>query len=365
MILYLLVTALTVFMAVFVNSAYAKKNTGMVQEKSRQEVVNNLLLVAIFLVLFLLSAMRIGIGNDYWTYRFNFLHIISGDTKISYELGFKYLVKALQAMFGYDNYLIVFAFMSFFTCLLFVKGIYVNSDWFVASFFLFMANGFYFMSFSNVRYYFVLAICIYAMRYVFEKDYVKYVLWIVFAAFFHKSVLLVIPAYLLAYYLKWTKKTIWLIPAACAALFFGKYVIRRLVFVFYPFYEGDLLLDVEGISYTNIAKCFVVLVFALMFYKKCIKGNEKAETFFNLNLFAFIIYTFGYYIPETSRVCYYMIVGHIFLLPIILGGIDKKKLKLFFTVVIAAGYVGYLIIFLIRSRNPVIMLLPYLTWLFD
>ena len=36
-----------------------------------------------------------------------------------------------------------------------------------------MANGFYFMSFSNVRYYFVMAVCTYAMKFLFAEDYVK------------------------------------------------------------------------------------------------------------------------------------------------------------------------------------------------
>lgn len=368
MIIYLFITVFTVFMAYFVNSAYAQKSNiksfPCDRTCNRQQMLNLVLLFGIFLVLFSLSALRIGIGSDYWVYRYNFLHIIKQDTKVPYEIGFKYLVILLQGLFGYDNYRIVFAVMAFLTCGFFIKGIYDNADWFAMSFFLFMANGFYFMSFSNVRYYFVMAVCCYAMRYLFEKDYVKFIAWIVFAAFFHKSVLLVIPVYLIAYYLKWTKKTIWLIPGSCIILFFGKVVVRRLIFVFYPFYEGDLILDVESISYMNIAKCLAVLVFSLLYYRKVVRGNAKAETLFNLNLFALIIYTFGYYIPETSRVCYYMILGHIFLIPMILKSIEDKKQKIFFTASVLLAYSFYLIVFLERSKQPTILLLPYMTWLF-
>lgn len=366
MILYLLVTALTVLMAYFVNSAYTGKPNimGRAAAKNRQEMLNTVLLMGIFAVLFALSALRIGIGNDYWVYRDNFLHIISGDTKVSYEIGFKALVKVLQGLFGYDNYRIVFAVMAFLTSLFFVKGLFDSADWFVMTFFLFMANGLYFMSFSNVRYYFVLAVCTYAMKFLFERNYVRFVFWIVFAAFFHKSVLLVIPVYIIAYFLKWNKKTVWLIPAACLALGLGKAVFRRLIFVFYPYYEGDLILDVETISYANIAKCLVVLVFSLIYYKRGIKGNSKAETFFNLNLFALIIYSFGYYIPETSRICYYMVLGHVFLIPIVLKAIENRKQKIFFLCSVILAYTMYLVIFLVKSWEPTVMLLPYLTWLF-
>lgn len=366
MILYLLITALTVFMAYFVNSAYAGKQNiaDRAAAKNRQQMLNTMLLAGIFSVLSALSALRIGIGNDYWVYRDNFLHIISGDTKVSYEIGFKVLVKVLQGLFGYDNYRIVFAVMAFLTSFFFVKGLFANTDWFVISFFIFMASGFYFMSFSNVRYYFVMAVCAYAMKFLFEKDHVRFVLWIVFAAFFHKSVLLVIPVYLIAYYLKWNKRTVWLIPAACLALGLGKAVFRRLMFVFYPYYEGDTLLDVETISYVNIAKCLAVLIFALIYYKKAIKGNPRAETLFNLNLFALIIYSFGYYILETSRICYYMVLGHVFLIPVVLKAIEDKRQKVFFLGSVILAYVVYLVIFLLKSWEPTVMLLPYMTWLF-
>ncbi|MCM1193810.1 MAG: EpsG family protein [Butyrivibrio sp.] len=367
MILYLSVTALTVLMAYFINSAYAgKQNNGMAGKtaKSRQELLNTVLLAGIFAVLFALSALRIGIGNDYWVYRYNFLHIISGDTKVSYEVGFKALVKVLQGLFGYDNYRIVFAAMAFLTCFFFIKGLFDNADWFAMSFFLFMANGFYFMSFSNVRYYFVLAVCAYAMKFLFERDFVRFVFWIVIAAFFHKSVLLVIPVYIIAYYLKWNKKTVWLIPAVCAALVAGKAVITRLMFVFYPYYEGDLFLDVESISYANIAKCLAVLILSLIYYKKGIKGNQKAETLFNLNLFALIIYSFGYYILETSRICYYMVLGHVFLIPVVLEAIENKRQKRFFMGAVILAYTAYLVIFLLKGREPAVLILPYMTWLF-
>lgn len=366
MLLYLLTTALTVFMAYFVDSTCAgtPKTIGRTAAKTRQELLNALLLVGIFTVLSALSALRIGIGNDYWTYRYNFLHIISGDTKVSYEIGFKALVRILQGLFGYDNYRIVFAAMAFLTCFFFLKGLSGSADWFAMTFFLFMANGFYFMSFSNVRYYFAMAVCAYAMRFLFEKDDVRFVFWIVLAAFFHKSVLLVIPAYLAARYLKWNKKNLWLIPAACLALALGKPLFRRLMFVFYPYYEGDMIFDVETVSYVNIAKCLAVLILSLLYYKKGIQGRPKAETLFNLNLFALIIYGFGYYILETSRICYYMVLGHVFLIPIVLKAIEDKWQKRFFLGSVILAYTGYLVVFLIKSRESTIMLLPYMTWLF-
>lgn len=366
MVLYIGISVLVIFMGWFVNSSYNKKNIENpgTAELSRQQLLNRVLLLAIFLVLFAVSALRIGIGNDYWEYRYRFLDIAGGDNPVSYELGFRVMVRIMQLLFGLDNYRTTFALVSFLTVGFAIKGIYDSADWFFYSLFLFMCNGFYFMSFSNIRYYLVFAVVIFAIQFVWKERPGAFIAWILAAAFFHKTVLLVIPVYYVAYYWKWTKKNVWLIPVACLGLFFGRIPIRWVLFKFYPYYEGDLLYDVSTVSWVNIAKCLAILVFCLIFYKDSIKGNKKAEMLFNLNLFALIIYCFGTYIPQISRVCYYMVLGHMFLIPMVLMGIKDRKKRVIFTSLVSLAYVGYYLVFLKSGYNPNTMFLPYLTWLF-
>lgn len=385
MVYYIFLTAVCVAMALFVNAGYKLKlnndepDSGNLYapEKSKfkalpenysfsskQQVLNHAMLAGIFLVLFGLSAMRVGIGNDYWTYRNEFLDIYRADTPTSFELGFQLFVRLMVRMCGVDNYVPIFAVVAFFTCLFFVKGIYESSDVFVISFFLFMANGFYFMSFSNIRYYLVLALVVYSMKFVWQKRFVPFCLIIVFASFFHMTALIAIPAYIAAYYLKWSKKTLWLIPAAAAGLIFGKVLIRRILFIFYPYYEGDAILDVSNVSYVNIAKCAAILVFGLIYYKKAIKDDAKGNMLFNLNLFALLLYTCATYIPELSRVCYYFVIGQIFLIPLVLGKIENKKQRILWTVFIMLAYAAYFVMFLIQGNDPVIQILPYFSWYF-
>lgn len=369
MVYYIFLTAVCIALAFFVNCSYRRKLNTVSGEDvcasvpTRQQMINRVVLFSIFLILFLLSAMRVGIGNDYWTYRYEFLDINRADTKVSYEIGFQTFVRIMQFIVGVDNYVPIFAVISFFTCLFFVKGLYENSDRFAFSLFLFMANGFYFMSFSNVRYYFVLALVIYSMKFLFEKKFVQFCLVIVFAAFFHMTVLLVIPAYFVAYYLKWSKKTIWLIPTACAALVFGRFPIRKLLFVFYPYYEGDAL-DVTNFSWVNIVKCAAILVLCLVFYKKAVKGDGKAEFFFNLNLFALILYSCATYVPELSRVCYYLIISQVFLIPTVIFKIESKLWRRIILAGVVVAYCAYFLRFLKQGYDPVIQILPYFSWAF-
>lgn len=386
MILYISITVIVVLLAGFVNSNYRgqlnKVGTGMTASGTgkqgisgtgspagprlnRQQMINMSVITGIFIILFVLSALRSGIGNDYWVYRYRFLDIARGDTKISYEIGFQLFVKLMQAIVGMDNYVPIFSVIAFVTLLFTLKGIYDTSDWFVITVFLYMTNGFYFMTFSNMRYYLALGMVLYAMKYVLSKKFVPFCCIILCAALFHMTALLVIPAYLVALYLKWGKKTYWLIPTVCVTLLAGSAVIRRIVFIFYPYYEGDLILDVRRLSVMNIAKCFAILVLALIYYKRVIKGNERAEFFFNLNLFALVLYTFASYIPEISRVCYYMVVGQIFLIPILLAGMKSRKEKIIWGSLIGVAYAGYFVAFLIKGYNPVIQILPYFSWYFS
>ena len=49
--------------------------------------------------------------------------------------------------------------------------------------------------------------------------------------------------------------------------------------------------------------------------------------YFFLNLFGFVVYCCGSFVPETSRIGYYMIISQIFLLPRLIGEMENKVLR--------------------------------------
>lgn len=354
--IYVLLTAMVVLLGIAVNSDYRGK------VHSRGQMLNRVILIAVFLLLFAVSACRIAVGNDYWVYRFQF-RLIAQERHVSYEIGFQLVVYFMQLLFGYDNYLPIFALFSALTVFFFVKAMYDQGDRFSYTIFLLMTSGYYFMSFDNVRYYFALSVALYAMKYVLMGRHWKFILWICFAACFHKTILIVIPIYFVAK-IVWSKKNIWLIPTAAIILFFGKEVLRFVIFKFYPFYEGTVF-ENTGVSYANIAKCGAVLVFCLLYFKSVICKNKHLYFYFNLNLGALLLYGFASYIPELSRICYYMLVGQIFLIPGVIVRIEKKWQRVLWTVLIGLAFAGYFYIFLKRSYATEIRLLPYLNWIFD
>lgn len=354
--IYVLLTGIVVLLGIMVNSNYRG------QVHSRGQMLNRVILIAVFLLLFAVSACRIAVGNDYWVYRFEF-RLIAQERHVSYEFGFQFVVYIMQLIFGYDNYLPIFALFSFGTVYFFVKAMYEQTEWFAYTIFLLMTGGFYFMSFDNVRYYFVLSIALYAMKYVQSKRYWKFILWILFASCFHKTVLIVIPVYFVAKII-WNKKNVWFMPLAVTVLLAGREMLKFILFKFYPYYAGSVY-ENTSVSYMNIAKCGAVLVFCLLYFKPIILKNRHLYFYFNLNLGALLLYSFASYIPELSRICYYMLIGQIFLVPGVLVRIEKKWQRIFWSVSIGLAFAAYFYIFLKRSYATEIRLLPYLNWIFN
>ncbi|MBR4082734.1 MAG: EpsG family protein [Lachnospiraceae bacterium] len=342
------------------------EKAGLQIPRDRQRACNISAAVAIFALLAAVSACRIAVGNDYWVYRFQF-NLIMQNRHVSYEPGFNLVVWVIQSLFGYDNYLPVFGFFSVVTAIFFVKAMYDQGEWFAATVFLLMTGGYYYSSLNSVRYYFVLAIAMYAMKYVLRKQYGVFIAWIVFAALFHKSILVVIPIYLLAHYLAEHKipKGLYVLGGAfLVSLVVFKEFYRRIIFFFYPFYEGSAF-DKVDISFTNIAKCMGVLVLCMFFLKVALKDNVQTKFYFFLNLAGLAVYTFGSFIPEVSRIGYYMIVSQVFLVPSVLIRIENKGWKLFWTIGVAVAFLGYFGLFLHSAYNMDIRLLPYLNWIFN
>lgn len=335
---------------------------------TRQQALNLWICGGIYVLLSAVSACRIASGNDYWVYTSMF-SLISQGRHVSSEPGFNALVRVMQYFFGTEgySYLPIFGLFSLLTVYFFLRTIYEQGDWFVASLYLFMLNGYYFSSFNSVRYYLVLSIALYSTKYVLRGEYLKFILWILAAATFHKSVLVVIPVYLGARWLAGIRLKRWHYIAGTVlilSLVFARDIYRFIIFQIYPFYENSMFDKVEY-SLTNIGKCVGTLVLSLLCYRGAVKDNIRNRFYFFLNLGGLVLYTFGAFIPEVSRVAYYLILPQIFLIPNLLRSIEKKSFRVLLTVGTAVVFLAYFVLFLRSAYDVNIRLLPYLNWIFN
>lgn len=360
MILYAVITLFTVVLGFMVNRQNANSS-----DSTKQQLMNKICLAAIFCVLFFLCALRVGVGNDYLTYIQNAHEIYVGGVTVT-EWGYNIIVKFLYTFAGSENYLLIFGFFGFFTILIFLKAMYDQSDNFAVSFLLFMTLGIYFRSFNTVRYYFVLAVTLYSLRYVVKKEYIKALLLILPAALFHKSVLIVIPLYFICNR-TWKKWFLGLVGVGTVALYLLRNFVMDIALKLYPSYKDTIYLTADvGLkeNLPSIARCVLVLCLCLYCYKEAIKDNEANTLYFNMNIMAIALYIGGSFLPLVSRFGYYLITAQVLLIPGILGKLTGKKKKAVI-VVVALFAVVYFLYFLKTASNTGIAVLPYKTWLFD
>lgn len=374
-LVYISLTVITVFLGFFVkNEEYASlairggRLPGERAGCNRQQARNRVAAAAVYCLLTGVSACRIAVGNDYWVYTQNF-DLISQERHVSSEFGFNAIVRFFQLIFdqGKAQYVSIFAFFSVVTVFFFVKALWDQGSDFAFSLFLLLTGGYYFNSLNSVRYYFALAVALFSMKYVIRGEYGKFILWVLAGALIHKSVLLVIPVYLIARFLASARLKRW--HYIVGGLFLGSLIFcqnlyREIIFWFYPFYR-DSAFDNGQLSRVNILKCACVLALCALCYRRSLREDVQNRFYFFLNLFGFVVYCCGSFIPETSRVGYYMIISQVFLLPGLLSEMKEGWLRRLCYWGVAGAFTVYFVFLLKGMYATDIRLLPYLNWIFD
>lgn len=363
MAVYSSVFAVSVLLACLVrNHAVYEKNAYGSVCANRRQYLNRACMALLFALLFLVSFCRYELGNDYKRY-LEFFRLISKNQYVPTEPGFNGLVRVMQFLFGSETYLSIFAFCAAFTIILMLKALYDLSEDFAFSFFLFMCFAYFFYSMNSVRYYMAIALVLVSVKYVLKKQYGKFIVLVLAASLFHKSALIAIPVYLLANrsYRKWQYGVLTALMASALVL---EEVYLKIILFFYPTYENTQLLE-GGTSLIGIIRCGAVLILGLLYYKDAVKDNPQVRFYYHLNLMAFLLYTCASFLPEISRIGYYMTIGHIFLIPMTLNRIVDEKVRKVWKILVIMAAIVYFAAFLYKAYDPLIKLLPYKTWFFE
>ena len=328
---------------------------------TRRQMVNVISCIIIFTMLFVVSAIRLNVGNDYLNY-VEFMHLVYYNAYVPTEAGFNALTYLIYALCGFENYLLVFACFSFATVYFFMKGIYRQSEWFTMSFALFMLLGYYFQSLSTVRYYLALGMALYSIKYVISKDWPRFVFIVIVASLFHKSALVVLLLYGLAQ-LNWKRwMYLLLLTAGVSCLFLSDIYLKIVVFL-YPSYENTEYLS-GGTSVANIVRCAAVLAFSLWLYRDNIQNNRTYKFYFVCNVMALVLYVFGSFLPVISRIGYYLNVTQILFIPALLKCIkDDRKYKLAVAAVTIISVI-YFAMYMKGAADDGVRILPYQTFMF-
>ncbi len=324
--------------------------------EERRMALNRLLLGVLFVILFMVSGLRDHVGHDYENYIYNFHELYHGAYVVT-EPGYNLFVKFMYDLMGHEYYQVLFAIFSLVTVWVFLRAIYRKSEWFFLSFFLFFTLGFYFNSFSTIRYYLVLGFTLFLIDWVLEKKIISFLIATALLALFHKSVLMIIPVYLLAR-MPWKKWFLIAMTVGASALLIFHDFFMSVVLRLYPSYVGTVYLEDTGTSIMGIIRCVAVIVLSLLFYRETIQGDLRNRFYLKLNYIALLIYAFGFLIPMISRVAYYMTACQILLVPGIITKITDDRKRRWITGLTIAGGILYCVVY-IWKLGPGHNLVPY------
>ncbi|MGO4586512.1 EpsG family protein [Arthrobacter sp. 2RAF6] len=140
-----------------------------------------------FAVLFLIAALRYGVGTDYWPrYAPLFEQIQQGDVE-GQEIGYVLLNKAVGLIT--DDYQWIFVVTSFLTIALFYRFFLRMSINPALSVFIYAFGGFYLEDFNLVKQGLAIAILVNTFEFALRKKHLAFVLATLLAASFHESAL--------------------------------------------------------------------------------------------------------------------------------------------------------------------------------
>lgn len=313
----------------------------------------------IFIILFLVSALRFDVGYDYISY-YNVINYLDKNNYNRFGIIDQLLINISRSIDFYQFYFIA---TSFFVIYLITVTLKKFSENYFFSILIFITIPiFYLLSFSIIRQFVAISIVFYSLRYIVKRNLLKYLLLIFVAFLFHISAIIATPIYFL-YRNKFSKKFAVLLLLLLS--FFLSSVLVIIIQKYMPIYASYIY---ESARFgKNLFYFFVLIyIFVLMNYKYI--RNNNASFFFNTFTVGLCLYAMTIQLGEVApRASYYYLIFIIVLIPSILKFYKTKQIyfiMLFVTIILYSfnfylfaknehknPYVPYHIFFLIDEEN--------------
>lgn len=293
----------------------------------------------------LVTVLRYEVGID-WTsiYAPHYYYINHGIKNFS-EAGFNMLNKILYQVT--PEPWILFALVGFATMVFFFLAFYRLSDQYTISILVFFLMSYYFQSLNQIRQMLAMAIFLFAVRYIFQRRFIPYIICILIGATIHTSSLIYLPIYFL-FNLKTTFKKCVVFFCLCVLSLpiLSKVVIPIVLHTKYGWYLHSMF---SGAGFYKLG--FLVMMIYMGLHLIHLNTNEqngiydKEYCFMNnMILLSTISLLFSAVLPQVSRISDGLSIICVFSVPRILKTEKNKNalaifIYLFFSVcLVKFGY---------------------------
>ena len=252
--------------------------------------------IVTFAAMYLISIFRYGLGNDYYSYIYIFRNIQDSSGLAIFNLGYEpafTVITKLISLFT-SNINVLYAIYALLILVPTAYAIFRYSENIWMSTMMFISLTFFYCSLSFIRQSIAFAVILCAYKYVKERDHFKVLLFIFIACLFHSTVIVMIPIYLIAAFVKPTKITVPIYGVITALVYFLSWPILRLAVLILPQYKGylDLNFITQGYKpvYLIVPAIIAALAIAAHFTGYGKAYPKQSSIFTNFAIFNFIIW---------------------------------------------------------------------------
>lgn len=297
-----------------------------------------------FIITFMFLAFRGDFTSDYVGYKnlFDFFGRFSIKEIFEYqygqEKGFVFLNRAVSIFTDKSFYSIVI--VAFVTVFLFYKAMLLYSTNVWMSAFLFIGIGSYYPAFNISRNILAVAICFVASKYLFERKIFMYFLSVGIAATFHKTALVMVPAYFILN-MNITKKNMFILTtiAILGWAYIEKIINVTRIYFYRHYFEGAY--GMAGYSYKNVVIPLLVIIFIIIHFRKMQRNDPIERACLNATFLFFIFAIYGMKIQMLQRFSEYFAPYVTILIPMVLTKIKDNNLKIVYCVCIFGLVIAY------------------------
>lgn len=322
--------------------------------KSENKTRKKTAVVMIVILLTVLAGLRhYTIGNDTVIYMNSFNRITSYGVEVfdssHFELGYNYLVLFVTSLgISFNGFLFIVSLIMNIGVGVFI---YKYSKQPMFSFILFILLRLFFCEMNIVREFLAITIFLGSMRFIEERKFIKFLLMVIFASFFHSSAMFTIIIYFL-YNLKLTpiKKLSFAAITAVVCIFL--YNILTYVTQTLGIYEGYVDDYFGSNKLASIIMAIISVVVYLFFRiiqrkyldkEKLLDEKQKQRLIFlgNILFFSIIFNIIAIRISIFNRLSLYYQIFNIIAIPKVIQLIPDSKKRLLWYVIIFVCFLAY------------------------
>ncbi len=311
------------------------------------------------------AALRFQVGTDYGTYVKRQIPEVMNGIYFRVEPLYRYVIKIGVSIGGYQWVFVLTHLLIIYFLWKHIRRYSLDARW---SIFVFMFGALFNTSLNIMRQFVAVAICIYALKYVYEEKLVKYLFFILIACLFHTTGFVFLIFYFATkiHFPKWAP----LIVTAICTMLSG--VLRKLLVYFtsvtgiYSNYINDTRFDINDTQWDFIlfeVLVSVVIILCMSVPKSGSAKNRSLTGVLNdkmlatqqsicslMQLCTLVTAALSSIIPNSTRIILMFAIGQIIYIPLALENHKGKRSYYYVTAVIILLYLLMFFRFII-NRN--------------